>query len=65
VAYVTEECSLCAGKAATGPICAIQTGVLQEATRWLTGEEFEVQEVECRAIGASACVWEISKTPKE
>jgi len=32
---------------------------------WLTGKNFEIQEVECRAQGAKACVWEISKTPKE
>jgi len=36
-----------------------------EGVRWLTGKEFEVEEVECRATGAPACVWEISKTPKE
>jgi predicted hydrocarbon binding protein len=63
-AYVDEDCSQCAGKEADAPICLIRTGTLVEALRWLTGKEFDVQEVECRAMGAPACVWEIVKSPK-
>jgi hypothetical protein len=54
----------CAGM----PVSAGATGQsksTQEAIHWLTGKEFEVQEVECRAMGAPACVWEINKTPKQ
>jgi predicted hydrocarbon binding protein len=65
LAYVDEDCSQCAGKEADAPICLIRTGTLAEAMHWLTGKEFEVQEVECRAMGAPACVWEIGKTPRE
>jgi predicted hydrocarbon binding protein len=64
-AYVDEDCSQCAGKEADAPICLIRTGTLQEALKWITSKEFEVQEVECRAMGAPACVWEITKRPKE
>lgn len=64
-AYIDADCSQCAGKEADTPICLIRTGTLAEALHWLTGREFDVQEVECRAMGAPACVWEISKTPKE
>ena len=64
-AFISVECPLCAGKAADLPMCWGRTGTLKEALSWLTGKEFEVEEVECRALGASACVWEISKTPKE
>jgi predicted hydrocarbon binding protein len=32
---------------------------------WLTGKVFDVEEVECRAMGAPACVWEVSKKAKE
>ena len=65
LAYINETCAMCAGKQASEPICWLFTGTLQESARWLTDKEFEVQEVECRAMGAPACVWEISKTPKE
>jgi predicted hydrocarbon binding protein len=65
LAYIIETCTMCAGKQASGPICWLFTGALQESGRWLTGKEFEVEEVECRAMGAPACVWEISKIPKE
>jgi predicted hydrocarbon binding protein len=64
-AYIDQDCSQCAGKAADAPICLIRTGTLQEALHWLTGKEFDVQEVACRATGAPACVWEISKAPRE
>jgi predicted hydrocarbon binding protein len=64
-AYIDQDCSQCAGKAADTPICLIRTGTLQEALRWLTGRELDVQEVTCRAMGAPACVWEISKAPRE
>jgi predicted hydrocarbon binding protein len=64
-AYVDEDCSQCAGKQADARICLIRTGTIQEALHWLTGREFDVQEVECRAMGAPACVWEVLKTPEE
>ncbi len=41
------------------------TGQLQEAFRSLTGEAIRIKEVECRAMGAKACVREINKEPKE
>jgi predicted hydrocarbon binding protein len=64
-AFISVECPLCAGKAADLPMCWGRTGTLKEALFWLTGKDFDVEEVECRALGASACVWEVSKTPKE
>jgi predicted hydrocarbon binding protein len=47
------------------PMCWGRIGTLKEGLSWLTGKDFDVEEVECRAVGASACVWEVSKTPKE
>jgi len=64
-AFISVECPLCAGKAADLPMCWGRIGTLKEALFWLTGKDFDVEEVECRALGASACVWEVSKTPKE
>ncbi len=63
-AYVAPECAMCAGKHADAAICWLFNGTLQESLHWQTGKDFDIQEVECRALGAPACVWEVSKTPK-
>lgn len=64
-AYIDPSCALCAGKVAEAPICWGWVGTLSESLAWLTGKEFEVNQVDCRAMGASACVWEVSKTAKK
>ena len=64
-AFISVECPHCAGKAADVPICWGRIGTLKEGLSWLTGKDFDVEEVECRALGASACVWEVSKTPRK
>ena len=64
-AYITETCTMCAGKEANDHICWTFSGVLQELLRWQTGKEFDIDEVQCRAQGSPVCVWEISKKPKE
>jgi predicted hydrocarbon binding protein len=64
-AFVSVECPLCAGKESDQAMCWGRIGTLKEGILWLSGKEFDVEEVECRATGAPACVWEISKTPKE
>lgn len=56
LAYIAEDCPFCAGKEASGPICWIWVGRLQESVHWLIGKELEIAEVECRAMGAPACV---------
>ncbi len=61
-AYIFGTCPHCAGKLASQPICHIMTGTLLETCEWLTGKQISVKEVECRAMGADACVWEINKT---
>jgi predicted hydrocarbon binding protein len=64
VAYIAEDCPFCAGKAADEPMCWGFNGSLHEGLNWQIGKEFDIVEVECRAMGAPACVWEVSKTPK-
>jgi len=64
-AFISEDCPLCAGKAADTPMCWGRIGLLKEALTWLTGKDFDVEETECRAMGAPACVWEVNKSPKE
>ncbi len=62
--HIRETCTNCAGKATEEPMCWLTTGTLHELTQWLTGKEFEIVETECRAMGAPACVWRVSKKPK-
>ena len=64
MAYVVEDCPMCIDHEADAAICTVWTGTLAEIIQWFMEKEYEVQEVECRAQGAKACVWEISKTPK-
>jgi len=64
-AFISVECPLCAGKSADTTMCWGRIGTLKEGILWLSGKEFDVEEVECRALGAKACVFEISKTPKD
>lgn len=63
-AYVAHDCAMCGGKQADDRICWLFNGTLQESLHWQTGKDLQIEEVECRALGAPACVWEISKTPK-
>lgn len=65
LAYIVQDCIFCAGKESNRPMCMFLTGNLQGGLHWLTGEEFEIEEVECRATGARACIWEIHKEPKK
>jgi hypothetical protein len=64
-AYIDETCPVCAGRESNEPMCWAGTGMLQEAAHWQTGLDFEIEEVECRAAGGQACVYEVSKKPKE
>jgi predicted hydrocarbon binding protein len=61
--FSIQTCAMCAGKTANQPICHLYTGTLQESIKWLTGKDLDVRELECRALGAPACVWQISKKP--
>jgi predicted hydrocarbon binding protein len=64
-AYIQQTCPTCSGKIADEPICHQTTGMLLESIEWLTGKKVSIREVECRAMGAPACVWEIEKAPQE
>ncbi len=64
-AYIFRTCPNCAGKLASQPICHLLTGTLLDIAEWVTGKRISVKEVECRAMGADACVWEISKKADE
>lgn len=62
---VKEECGTCYGRTEDKPMCHTTTGGLQQALKWATGKEFDVEEIECRATGAIHCTWRIGKEPRE
>lgn len=62
--YYIDRCSMCWGRHTDRHVCYIAVGILQEALRWVSGGlEFRVDEIECVAMGAKACVFKIDKEP--
>lgn len=48
------------GQHSTMPICWSTLGLLQAALAWSTDEPVDVTEIDCRAMGADACRFQIS-----
>jgi bacteriochlorophyll 4-vinyl reductase len=48
-------CGVCCCRKAEHPICYLYIGSISEAVKWATGQDYEVGEIECRAMGAEAC----------
>jgi hypothetical protein len=62
--YTIDRCPVCWGQESDRPICYVAVGLLQEGLRWVSGGlEFRVEEIECVAAGAVACVFNIDKEP--
>jgi hypothetical protein len=62
--YIIERCAVCWGQEAKSPLCHLAVGLLQEACSvYGRGQEFRVLQTECRAAGATACVFRIEKEP--
>lgn len=55
-AFIDETYPNWAGKQAESPTCWGFSGALAQSGKWLTGKDFEVEEVECWAMSALACV---------
>jgi hypothetical protein len=43
------------------PLCSLTTGYIQASVHAMTGETVRVHEVDCRALGAPACRFEIAR----
>ena len=48
-------CGVCCCREAEKPICHLYVGSIGEAVKWATGQDYQVREIECRAMGAEAC----------
>jgi bacteriochlorophyll 4-vinyl reductase len=62
--WIIERCPVCWGRSAKTPCCHLAVGLLEQSLDWVSrGKRFKVEEVECIANGAEACVIVISKKP--
>ncbi|MGC1122306.1 MAG: 4-vinyl reductase [Candidatus Methanofastidiosia archaeon] len=52
------------GKSSEMPVCFLTVGIIQQFLEWITGKEYAVEEIECRAMGYPADVFKISKVPR-
>jgi len=53
--FADFSCGVCYGRQAERPVCHLYVGSVNEAVRWATERDYEVREIECRAMGAEAC----------
>jgi predicted hydrocarbon binding protein len=62
--YIIERCPVCWQRHTTRPCCHAATGLLQETLSWISnGRDFDIQEVNCVAMGDATCVFSINKQP--
>lgn len=63
-AYTMKPCPVCWGRTAEQPICFAGRGLLEQGLDWLSnGRKFRVEEIDCVAMGGSACTYAIYKEP--
>jgi predicted hydrocarbon binding protein len=48
------------GQSATRPICFIMQGLIRENLFWATGQEYDVEETSCKALGHNTCEFKIT-----
>jgi len=57
-----EACPVCTGGSGETPDCHLMAGMLMELLTWAgSGRYFRVEEIECAAAGAPACLFRIEK----
>jgi hypothetical protein len=62
VIYHYYNCPFCEGYESDEPMCFYDVGILKAFVEWATGKPHKVTEIECTAMGAEACVYEIVET---
>lgn len=48
------------GQSASMPICYVTQGLIRQALFWATGQNYDVQETSCKAMGEEACEFTIT-----
>lgn len=57
---VDRACDFSHGVQRDENICWVTQGMIQEALTWATGQDYEVEEIACKATGADACRFRIT-----
>jgi len=64
--WIIERCGVCWGRTASTPCCHLAVGILEEALYWVSGgQNFNVKEVACVAVGDRTCTIRIDKQPTD
>jgi len=62
--YIVDRCPACWGRSANRPVCSSAKGLLAEGLHWVSGgREFQIDEVECQAMGDESCAFAVFKDP--
>lgn len=59
IVYHYYNCPFCEGYESEEPICFYDVGILKAMVEFATGKKHKITEIECAAMGAEACVYEI------
>ena len=59
LAYIEQNCRVCAGRQNSQPVCYLTVGFINEAIQWSTGKEVQVEETDCIARGDAFCRFSI------
>ena len=59
LAYIEQNCRICAGRQNSQPVCYLMVGFISEAVRWSTGKDIRVDETDCIAKGDAFCRFSI------
>jgi bacteriochlorophyll 4-vinyl reductase len=62
IIYAEKTCAMCFGRESDMPICHLYVGTLSEAIRWATGDDYQVKETDCIAMGDPYCQFEVGET---
>jgi predicted hydrocarbon binding protein len=57
---VDNASSAADGQSATRPICFVTQGLIRENLFWATGQEYDVEETSCKALGHNTCEFKIT-----
>lgn len=58
--FVDHAAPTALGQSESTPICHVTLGLLREALYWAVGEEHDIEEISCRAVGAADCKFKIT-----
>lgn len=60
VRVTIADCPICRGARAAEPVCDFYAGAFERLFRTLVSRRTQVREVQCQALGADACVFEMN-----